>query len=75
MVGRDRRARRIACAIVGRPQSRKSIPDIRVIREFPTFCVTHRKFYGYLSERPEMTSHGGKPRKAKNNERKLSYEK
>ena len=32
-------------------------------------------FTEYLSERPEMTSHGGKPRKAKNNERKLSYEK
>jgi hypothetical protein len=32
-------------------------------------------FTEYISERPEMTSHGGKPRKAKTIERKLSYEK
>jgi hypothetical protein len=31
-------------------------------------------FTHYLSERPELTSHRGKPKKAKTNERKLSYE-
>jgi hypothetical protein len=32
-------------------------------------------FTHYLSERPEMTSHSGKPRKAKTMKGKLSYEK
>jgi len=32
-------------------------------------------FLQYISERPELTSHGGKSKKAKTTKRKLKYEK
>ena len=54
---------------------KKSIRVIRVICSFPNFPRNARpNLTEYLSERPEMTSHGRKPRKAKTMKENNTYE-
>ena len=76
MVGRDRRARRIACAIVGRPPRRTPVrKSIRVIRGFPNFPRNAvPNLTEYISERPEMIPHDEKSKKAKTRRGKFDYE-
>jgi len=53
--------------------SQELIRDIRVIRGFPNFPRNTRpNLAQYISEQPEVTSHGEKPKKAKTTKRKSS---
>jgi hypothetical protein len=77
---RDRRARRIGRRVKHQTPASRYIPVIRAISGLSTSTLQRindltlrshfprkgsKNFTQYFSERPEMTSHGGKPKKAK----------